>query len=119
QLKKFFQSTTFVDITRQQSAKKISESTATIGTAVAAIIAASVEQFGRGHASADVAWQGLSLLSLGVIVYVLRDRMKDWAKRKFHQKALKFLPDFEQRLIAKDRKIGRVKEWFQILTSNK
>lgn len=117
QLKKFFQSTTFVDVTRQQSAKKISESTATIGTAAAAIIAASIEQFGRGHASADVAWQGLSLLSLGVIVYVLRDRLKDWAKKKFHQKALKFLPDFEQKLIARDKRIGRVKEWFQLLSN--
>lgn len=117
QLKKFFQSTTFIDINRQQSAKKISESTATIGTAVAAIIAATIEQFARGHASADFAWQGLSLLSLGVIVYVLRDRMKDWAKQKFHQKALSFLPDFEQRLIAKNKKIGIVKEWFQLLSS--
>lgn len=117
QLKKFFQSTTFIDINRQQSSKKISESTATIGTAVAAIIAATIEQFARGHASADYAWQGLSLLSLGVIVYVLRDRMKDWAKKKFHQKALAFLPDFEQKLIAKNRKIGVVKEWFQLLSS--
>jgi hypothetical protein len=116
-LKKFFQSKMFVDITRQQSAKKISESTATIGTAMAGVLAATIERFGR-PAAVDVAWQGFFFLSFGVIIYVLRDRMKDWAKQLFQKKALQFLPDFEQHLIAKDKRIGKVKEWFALQKSS-
>lgn len=115
-LKKFFQSKTFVDITRQQPATKLSESTATIATACAGIMAAILEFYGR-HAVAEAAFQGLFVLSFGVIVYVFRDRLKDWAKTIFHKKALQFLPDFEQRLMAKETRIGRVKEWFRIMKS--
>lgn len=110
-LKKFFQSKTFIDVTRQQSAKKISESTATIGTAAAAAVAAAIETYGRG-AVTHFAWQGVAVVSVGVIFYVLRDRLKDHMKKVFHQKALQFLPDFEQKLIADTKTIGRVKEWF-------
>lgn len=115
-LKKFFQSKTFVDITRQQPATKISESTATIGTAFAAIIAAMLDFYGRS-ATSNAAMQGLFVITFGVILYVFRDRMKDRAKTVFHKKALQFLPDFEQKLVAKDINIGRVKEWFHILKS--
>jgi hypothetical protein len=112
-LKKFFQSKTFLNISRQQSAKKVSESTATIATAFAGITAALLEVYGRGYAH-GYAWQGLSVICLGVIVYVLRDRMKDRAKAVFQEKALQFLPDFQQILMANNRRIGRVKEWFAI-----
>lgn len=115
QLKKFFQSKTFIDISREQAAKKVSESTAAAGTAAAGIFAALLERFSRPEV-VDVAFQGLFVLSFGVIVYVLRDRLKDWAKAAFHEKALKFLPDFQQQLMAKEKKIGVVKEWFSILS---
>lgn len=115
-LKKFFQSKTFVDITRQQPAAKISESTATIGTAFAAVIAAMLDFYGRS-ATSHVAMQGVFFIMFGVILYVFRDRMKDHAKTLFHKKALQFLPDFEQKLVAKDVNIGRVKEWFSLLKS--
>jgi len=116
-LKKFFQSKTFVDITRQQAAAKISESTATFATAVAAAIAAAFEFYGRSAIS-NVAVQGLLVLCFGITVYVLRDRLKDRAKVLFQRKALQYFPDFEQTLMAKDRKIGVVKEWFRILKGN-
>lgn len=115
-LKKFFQSKTFVDITRQQAAAKVSESTATFATAVAAAVAAAFEFYGR-NAISNLAVQGLLLLCFGITVYVLRDRLKDRAKAFFQKKALQFFPDFEQTLMAKDRKIGKVKEWFRILKS--
>ncbi len=113
-LKKFFQSKTFIDVTREKAAKKVSESTATVGTAVAAFVAATIERFSRTEVG-DAAFSGLALLCFGVILYVLRDRMKDWAKQRFTEKALQFLPDFEQKLIAKQKKIGRVREWFRVL----
>jgi hypothetical protein len=117
-LKKFFQSRTFVDVSRQQAAKKFSESTATIGTALAGIIAALLERFSRPEIT-NVAFGGLFVLSFGVIMYVLRDRLKDKAKIIFQEKASKLLPDFEQQLMAKDKRIGVAKEWFRILDSSK
>ena len=117
-LKKFFQSKTFIDVTREQSAQRISESTATIGTAMAAFAAAMLERFSRSGIG-DVAVNGVLVISLGVIFYVVRDRLKDKAKIVFHEKALKYLPDFEQQLMAKDKKIGRVREWFRLYLNGK
>jgi hypothetical protein len=116
QLKKFFQSRSFVEVSRQQAAKRISESTAAAGTAIAGIVATLLERFARPDII-NVAFHGLFVLSFGVIVYVLRDRMKDYAKKIFHEKAAKLLPDFEQQLLAKDRKIGTAKEWYRIVTA--
>ncbi|MBL7687696.1 MAG: hypothetical protein JNJ49_06650, partial [Bdellovibrionaceae bacterium] len=66
QLKKFFQSKTFIDVAKTQAAKKITESTALVGTAVAGVTAAVLEQWGRKNV-ATVASKGLILVSLGVI----------------------------------------------------
>lgn len=116
QLKKFFQSKTFIDVAKTQAAKKITESTALVGTAIAGVSAAVLEQWGRKNV-ATVASQGLMLVSLGVILYVIRDRMKDWARNKLHEKALGLIPDFETELVAGQRRFGVSKEWFQLLSS--
>lgn len=116
QLKKFFQSKTFIDVAKTQAAKKITESTALVGTAVAGVTAAVLEQWGRKNV-ATVASQGLMLVSLGVILYVIRDRMKDWARNKLHEKALGLIPDFETELVAGQRRFGVNKEWFQLIAS--
>ena len=116
QLKKFFQSKTFVDVTKTQAAQKVTESSALIGTAIAAIIAATLEQLGRKNV-ATLASQGLMVVGLGVILYVLRDRMKDWARTKLQQKALVLIPDFETQLIADQKNFGISREWLQILNS--
>jgi hypothetical protein len=113
-LKKFFQSRTFVEISREKAAQRVSESTAAIGTATAGIVAAMIEQFSRPEIK-DFAAQSLIVVSFGVLVYVLRDRLKDKAKELLFKRASKFLPDFEQQLMAKDKKIGTVKEWFRVL----
>jgi hypothetical protein len=115
-LKKFFQSHTFIEVSREQAAKRISESTAAIGTASAGIIAAMVEQFSRPEIK-NFATQSLIVVSFGVLIYVLRDRMKDWAKGLLLKKASKFLPDFELQLMAKERRIGNVKEWFRFTSA--
>lgn len=115
-LKKFFQSNTFIDVNRRESAKKITESTATIGTAAAALIAAMLETYSRSNIS-NMAFNGVVVISLGVIFYTLRDRLKDWAKVRFQEKALKMFPDYEQVLVAGDKKVGVAKEWFHLMTS--
>jgi hypothetical protein len=116
-LKKFFQSKTFIDVNRRQSAKKVSESTATIGTAAAALVAALLETYSRSNI-ANAAFNGVIVISLGVIFYTLRDRLKDWAKNRFQEKALKMFPDYEQSLMAREKRIGTAKEWFHMMASN-
>ncbi len=116
QLKKFFQSKTFVDVTKTEAAQKVTESTALVGTAIAAIIAATLEQLGRKNV-ATLASQGMMLVGLGVILYVVRDRMKDWARTKLQSKALALIPDFETQLIADQKNFGISREWLQIYSS--
>ncbi len=116
QLKKFFQSKTFVDVTKTEAAQKVTESTALVGTAIAAIIAATLEQLGRKNV-ATLASQGMMLVGLGVILYVIRDRMKDWARTKLQSKALALIPDFETQLIADQKNFGISREWVQIYSS--
>lgn len=116
QLKKFFQSKTFVDVAKTQAAQRVNESTALVGTAVAAITAAILEQFGRKNV-ATLASQGLLVVGLGVILYVLRDRMKDWARAKLQEKAMVLIPDFETVLVANQKRFGISREWLQIQPS--
>lgn len=116
QLKKFFQSKSFVDITRHQGTKGISESVAAAGTAVAAIIAALLERYSRPEVG-EAAVHGMVVIGAGVLFYVLRDRMKDRAKTHFQATAQKYLPDYEQKLFAQSKRIGKVKEWFRLRDS--
>lgn len=116
QLKKFFQSKTFVDVAKTQAAQRVNESTALVGTAIAAITAAILEQFGRKNV-ATLASQGLLVVGLGVILYVLRDRMKDWARVKLQEKAMVLIPDFETVLVANQKRFGISREWLRIQQS--
>ncbi len=110
-LKKYFQSRSFVEVSRRPALKRISESTALAGTAVAGFFWVFLQRF-NNPTSVDTAFQSMFVIFFGVTAYVLRDRMKDWAKERFNQEARKFLPDYEQVLLARDQKIGEVKEWF-------
>lgn len=117
QLKKFFQSKSFVDITREHGTKKVTESMAAIGTAIAAILAAIAAFIFDHYSRSSAALNGLFVFGAGgagVLFYVLRDRMKDRAKSHLQATAQKFLPDFEQQLLAQSKKIGKVKEWFRL-----
>ncbi|CAN5400032.1 hypothetical protein BH10BDE1_BH10BDE1_19930 [soil metagenome] len=116
QLKKFFQSKTFVDVTKTQAAQKVTESTALIGTAAAAIIGATLEQLRRNNFS-NFASQGLMVIAIGIILYVIRDRSKDWARTKLQKKALGLVPDFETELVADQKIFGISREWLHILSS--
>jgi hypothetical protein len=112
-LKKFFQSQSFIEISRRPIARRITESTAFAGTALAGIMASFFQKLNRPDL-VDVTFQGFYMVCFGVCAYVLRDRLKDWSKAVFHEQARKYVPDYEQVLFAKDQRIGTVKEWFRI-----
>ena len=116
-LKKFFQSKTFVDVARRPPARLFTESTAAAGTAVAGILATLVEHVSKPEIS-NVAFQGLFVISFGVIIYTLRDRLKDRVKSIFQQRALEHLPDSDHHLVVRERKIGLIREWYRVLETS-
>ena len=116
QFKKFFQSKSFIEVGKVQTAKRINETAALIGTATAGIIAASLEQFGIRNLS-QMASQGLLLVSFGVLLYVLRDRLKDWSRDVLREKAKNWIPDFQVKLSAEGREFGLVQETFRLQKS--
>ncbi|MGE3973255.1 MAG: hypothetical protein AB7F59_01880 [Bdellovibrionales bacterium] len=122
QLKKFFQSRMFLDVTRKPSAQKISETMALVGATCAGSWAMLFQKLNRPDLF-GVAFQGLFIFCFGVIVYVLRDRIKDWARERLSQRATELIPDFDQQLMTDQENgndsVGYVKEWFRIQSLQK
>ncbi len=112
-IKKIFQSQGFLNVTRQPVITKFSETTAVAGTACAGAIAAIVQRYNQPTLSA-LTLNGFLLICFGVFLYVLRDRIKDYAKVKFSDHVKKLLPDFEQTLKVQSIGVGSVNEWFSI-----
>jgi len=112
-LKKFFQSKSFVDFTTKNNVKRIYETLATLGTAMAGLTVAGLESF-KNSSVTQVTFKGIFLLSFGVFAYVLRDRLKDWAKSTLNKKASAYIPDIESNLWAQNKKMGFVREWLRI-----
>lgn len=110
QLKKFFHANLFVDVTKNQINRKFKEPAAATAAAVAALWATYFQQFQQPQLSA-IGYSGISVLSLGVAAYVLKDRMKEVSRNFIAEKASRFLPDIDQELLADEKTIGRVREW--------
>ncbi len=116
QLKKFFQSKMFVDVSRRPRDKRVAETTAFVGTALAGASAACLQQL-YIPSSGEIAVSGFLILGSGVAVYTLRDRIKDWLKVTLAKKASAWIPDVEETLWVDGRSIGVNKEWSRILPS--
>jgi hypothetical protein len=118
QYKKFFQSQMFIDVEKKATIRQLSEPLAIMGALTSGLGAAGIEFFSRPG------WWGFGLkstfvVSFGILLYVLRDRVKDQAKAFFTRKASKVLPDYEHRLTVDGRTIGKIKEWFSLSASSK
>lgn len=118
QLKKFFQSKMFVDVSRQPIDKRVAETTAFVGTALAGVSAASMQLLYRPSTD-GLAVSGFFILGFGVFVYTLRDRIKDWLKATLAKKASSWVADMEQTLWIDGRRIGVNKEWCRISNKQK
>ena len=112
QLKKFFHANLFLEVSRRQMVQRFKEPAAATGAAFAAIWAAYFQQF-QNPQMTQVGFGGVSLISLGVAAYVLKDRIKEGARNFLAQKATKYLADVEQELTAREQSIGRIREWFR------
>jgi len=111
QLKKFFHANLFLEVSRRQVIQRFKEPAAATAAAFAALWAAYFQQF-QNPSMTQVGFGGVSIISLGVAAYVLKDRIKEGARDFFARKASQFLADVEQELTAGERSIGRIKEWF-------
>ncbi len=116
QLKKYFQSTMFLDVAKQQRGKKISEPAAAVAAGLAALWAAFFQTLHKPEL-AGIGFKGVFLLGSGVVAYVLKDRIKDWAKQFLTKKAGRLFPDMEQVLMVDDEPIGTTQEWFSVASS--
>ena len=113
QMKKFFQSSLFVDVQKRSDNKKLQESTALAGTALAAMVAGGVQILSEVHTS-NLASRSALVFTLGVVFYVFRDRLKDWSKNVLHKKATASAPDVEHNMIVHGEHMGHVQEWVKV-----
>lgn len=103
QLKKFFQSTLFLDVSPQPVNSRISETGAATAAGLAAVWMAFFQRnFDPGSAA---------VVSSGVFAYILKDRIKEWVKKVVARGASRIFADIDQRLLVEDRQIGITKEW--------
>ena len=105
----------FIDVTREASQKRVNESAAAVGAACAALWAGVCQQFSGGQMG-NLAFKGSFVLAFGVVTYVMKDRLKEWARKVLHKKAAKWMPDLELKLFAGKEKIGSIREWFRFKT---
>lgn len=116
QLKKFFQSAAYAEVEKQHTAKKIAEPVAALGATASGVVTAGIEFF-KNPDWVSVGFRTAFLVSFGVAIYVLRDRIKDQAKIFFMKKVESVLPDSVHRLSVNHRPFGAVKEWLGIKSS--
>lgn len=113
QLKKFFQSRMFVDVSLHSPSSRFVETTAILGTALAGLCWALVQFFNRPDLASSTN-PGAFFLGFAVLTYVLRDRIKDRAKVSLHRRVQKLLPDTNRELLVDGRGIGNIREWFSL-----
>jgi hypothetical protein len=102
----------FIEITQQSPGKKLSETATVLGSAIAALSASVLQEF-HNPEKIGLAYRGIYLLCFGIIAYVLRDWIKDWARGKLSLKFRQWFPDHTTHLYADGKPIGSVQEWFR------
>ncbi len=112
-LKKFFQSKMFVEIEKGTTVDKLAEPFAAASAGCAALWMAFFQ--GNLTAHANLGLGGSAVLTSGVFAYIMKDRIKDWAKKYFMQQASNFFPDNRQKLLVEKQEIGKTKEWLRVL----
>jgi hypothetical protein len=110
QLKKFFQSQSFIEVSQKEVIKKVTEPIAAVAAIIAALSVAMLE-----HAHRSASSTGISIICVGAIMYAVKDRLKDKGRTFFANKvAPRFLPDLSRDLVVEGEKLGVVKDWFAI-----
>lgn len=113
QLKKFFQSEMFIDVSKHESTRRLSEPAAVLGATTSALCALFVEDMVK-HGRFSIGLGGASVAIAGIFLYVFKDRLKDRGKSYFFKKMGGFVSDFSQDLYLRKRRIAHVREHFVV-----
>ncbi len=113
QMKKFFQSEMFINVSKRQTLARFVEPASALAAAFAALIYG-VAQYYSQPGALGYSLGGMYLILIWVALYVIRDRLKDHGKAYLTEKISGFLPDAEENLDAENHNIGKIKEWFRI-----
>lgn len=113
-LKKFFQSTSFVDGTGEEYVKKFKEPVASLSAMFAAIAAATAGALISEASVVRLGAGSLGLVAIGIFFYVMRDRLKDRGKALFTAWLSGRFPEYRETLYFNDRKIGTVMKWLDV-----
>ena len=124
-LKKYFQRSLFVNVKTSPVAKKVFQPAAAAAAGAAALWAAAFQQ--AEHGDSFLVKMGLtpfSILTLGVVAYIIKDRIKDWGRHFLVGKVERVLPDIERVLVydshgAKPCDLGRIRETIKKISLHK
>lgn len=114
QMKKFFQSDMFINVSKKHTLARFVEPASAVAAAFAALIYG-VAQYYSQPGAMGYSLGGVSIILIWVALYVIRDRLKDHGKAYLTEKISSFLPDAEENLDAENNAIGKIKEWFRII----
>lgn len=117
QMKKFFQSQMFINVSKKHTLARFVEPASAIAAAFAALIYG-VAQYYSQPGTLGYSIGGIYIIMIWVALYVIRDRLKDHGKAYLTEKISSFLPDAEENLDAENHSIGKIKEWFRIIPGN-
>lgn len=118
-MKKFFQSTTFIDVARKEGIKRLNEPVAAFSAALAMFVSlvfgavmailflGGFEQMTSGMVSLS----GMAVI-VAVAVYTIKDRLKESIRKTVLQRISKMVADVELDLYSEGKKLGSVSEWF-------
>ncbi|MEK6773074.1 MAG: hypothetical protein AABY64_03965 [Bdellovibrionota bacterium] len=112
QMKKFFQSEMFINVSKKHTLKRFVEPASAMAAAFAALIGGIAQYYSR---PGSVSLGGVYIILIWMALYVVRDRVKDHGKAFLTEKISSYLPDVEENLDAENRGVGKIKEWFRII----
>lgn len=112
QLKKFFQAPLHLQVNEKKGQGRITEPAAVLGATLAAG-AAYIVEVAQGPSSTHIASQSAFVMSFGIFLYVLKDRLKDRLRNDLLKRAERFLPDLERVLMSSGHRIGVVRSWLR------
>lgn len=99
-LKKYVSSALYLQVKHIKNDKKYRNIVAGIGAALAALWAslANVHYWQVAQVGQTANFQLMTIIAIGVIAYVFKDRIKDWSKNYFNEQLKHRLPDFDRHM---------------------
>lgn len=112
QYKKFFQSETFFAVDHEDISRKFAEPIAIVGALMAAAGVAMIEIMNSARGQLSV--QGATIITAGVFLYVMKDRLKDFFRNRISGLLSRVFPHYYRNLKFRNKKLGQMFEWIHL-----